>query len=101
MNYQKIKLIQQTFAKNAYAQQVPTETVREVYAKVDSVGGREFFAAQQIGIKPELKLSFVTDYNGERLAEVDGERYVIYRTYQTLEDYCELYLHKEIGENED
>ena len=100
MNYQKIKLIKQSFTQDDYGQQVPTETSREVFAKVESVGMNEFFAANQLGFKPDLRLTFVQEYKGEEIAEVGGVRYEIYRVFQKFEDYAELYLKVIIGESQ-
>lgn len=100
MDYQPIKLIRKSYTTDDYGQQIPTETSREVFAKVESVGMNEFFTANQLGFRPDLRLTFVQEYNGEELAEVNGVRYEIYRTYQKLEDYVELYLKVIVGESQ-
>lgn len=40
---------------------------------------------------------FVYDYNGERIAELDGVRYGIYRTYLAQNEFIELYLERKAG----
>ena len=88
-----------------------TESTREVFAHVESVGRNEFFAAGQQGLRPELRITvFAAEYQGEQLCELDGVRYSVYRTYRVSEadfrrtarnaanaDYIELYVQREVG----
>lgn len=82
-------------AENARAHGVhesATETPHEVFCQVNSVTRTEFYSALNVGIRPELvfKLSVVDEYQDERLAEFEGKRYEIIRTYQTRDGGIEL-----------
>lgn len=72
---------------------------REVYARVESVSGGEFFAAGQKGFKPEFRfVVFPDEYRGEDECEYEGEAYAIYRTFLRKDtDELELYVHREKG----
>lgn len=72
---------------------------RQVFCRVRSVSRSEFYSAGQQGLHPALVLDmFQGDYHGERIAEFRGKEYVIYRTYQRVEDdSIELYLEEKAG----
>lgn len=49
-------------------------------------------------MNPEYRATmFSPDYNGEQIAELDGVRYGIYRTYLGRNETVELYLEKKAG----
>lgn len=74
------------------------EIRRQVFCQVDSVSRAEFFAAGQIGIKPEYKFTvFFGDYNDEERLEYKGKVYAVYRTYHARNDDLELYAKLEVG----
>lgn len=58
---------------------------REVFCGFRSIGMREFYEASTTDFHPELKLVLADylDYNGETLADYNGQRYRIIRTYRT------------------
>lgn len=60
-----------------------TETGREVYADIRSVGYNEFYAAKNAGIEPTIifRLSDYSEYQGEKLILFDSKRYRVVRTY--------------------
>ena len=63
---------------------------REVFAKQQSVGMREFYEAAATEYSPEIKfiLADYLEYNGENFAKYEGTLYRIMRTYragQTIE----------------
>lgn len=92
------QLISERYAPDALGQQVPTEVRREVFCTVGSIQQSEWFAAGHNGLRPQLRLKvFEEDYAGETLVEVDGVRYVIYRTYLGKNSQLELYLRKAGG----
>lgn len=64
---------------------VVIETSREVFCGVRSIGQKEFYQAHASDFRPEIKfiLADYLDYEGETLAEHDGRRYRILRTYRT------------------
>ena len=76
-----------------------TESTRDVYCTVRSVGQSEIYQARATGLSPELKLILAHDfeYQGEALCEVDSVRYSILRTYVTETDGIELTLERVRG----
>lgn len=91
-------LIQQTQGVDEYGDPVVTEVTREVFAKLGSVGQKEFYQAHAVGLQPEMKfvLADYMDYEGEALAEYDGQRYRILRTYRNGKA-LELTLYREVN----
>jgi hypothetical protein len=71
-----------------------TESSRTVFCNKKSVGYSEFYKASQAGYKAELKIDLYTqDYEGETLAEYEGKRYRVIRTYESKNgDFTELTL---------
>ena len=71
-----------------YGVQKPGTLIRrEIFAQVESVGRNEYFAAGQNGIRADYRFRvFAAEYLpgqfDQRECEYNGERYVIYRTYQ-------------------
>lgn len=76
----------------------PTETKRDVFCTVRSIGQQEAYLAMGQGLNPELKVILAHDfeYEGERLAELDNVRYDILRTYVTETDGIELTLQRAV-----
>ncbi len=69
------------------------EQASESYAEIRSVGARESYNAQAIGLSPELKIilpSFLDDYRDEKLVEYFGRRYHVLRVYRAADGTCEL-----------
>lgn len=93
-----LTLIAVSYTQDAIGQQVPTETRREVFCNLSSVSASEWFEAGQAGLNPEYRaIMFVYDYNGEGIAELEGNRYGVYRTYLGRDDMIELYLERKAG----
>jgi hypothetical protein len=67
--------------KRAYGQD---DVKREVFCGFRSIGLKEFYSANSTDFHPELKLVLADylDYNGENLADYNGQRYRILRTYR-------------------
>ncbi len=92
-----LTLVSTTETADAIGQQIPTETTRTVYCKIESVTRAEWIAARQQDLAPEAVCKvFFADYSGERIAELNGKRYDIYRVYEAG-DYIELYLGQRVG----
>jgi len=68
----------------------------KVFANKKSVGFNEFFKAKMAGYTEEMKFDVFTDeYAGQPLAEHNGKRYRVLRTYvdpKTGGEYTELTL---------
>lgn len=93
-----LTLIRETYVTDAISQQITKEIQREVFCKKVSVSASEWYNAGLKGLKAEYRVTvFAPDYNGEELAELDGKRYSIYRTYQGKPDEIELYLARKAG----
>ena len=91
-------LITATQRSDEYGDLVTVETRREVFAKLSSIGQKEFYQAQAVGLQPELKfvLADYLDYAGETLVEHDGQRYRVLRTYRTGQE-LELTVYREVN----
>lgn len=70
--------------KREYQGDTRVETKREVFCGFRSIGMKEFYSANSTDYRPELKLVLADylDYNGETLADYNGTRYRILRTYR-------------------
>lgn len=93
-----IKLISKSYTTDSIGQKVAIETSRTVFCALRSVSRQEWKDAGEMGFKPSLQATmFSYDYEGEEIAEVNGERYGIYRTYFSTTDTIELYLEQKAG----
>ena len=93
-----ITLIQQTYATDEYGDPWPIERDNNVFARLASIGQKEFYQAHAVGLQPELKfiLSDYLDYNGEKFVVYEGKRYRVLRTYRSgLE--MELVVYQEVN----
>jgi SPP1 family predicted phage head-tail adaptor len=72
------------------------ETRRTVFCTLKSIGQQEAYLAMGQGLNPELKVILAHDfeYEGEGIAELNGVRYEILRTYITEADGIELTLQR-------
>ena len=70
-----------TLIKREYGKE---DVLREVFCGVRSIGMKEFYSANSTDYRPELKLVLADylDYNDETLADYNGQRYRILRTYR-------------------
>ena len=94
-----LTLISETFTKDELGQNIPEETRRDVFCRMESISQSEFYEAARIGLTPSYKAVIASnfDYDGEAIAEYDGKRYAIYRTYTLESGQMELYLKREVG----
>ena len=98
MNNEIIKLISETNTVDEYGDTVTVETERTIFAQVKSIGQNEFYQAQAVGLKPEIKflISDFVDYQNEKKLKYTPfggteEVYTVLRTYRTrynLEIVC-------------
>lgn len=87
-----INLISETYTQNSYGVYESTMEKRKVFAKVDSVTGREWFEGGRNGLNPQLRFTmFQFDYLGEKIIEYNNVQYTIYRTFIKGNDEIELY----------
>lgn len=90
-----VKLVKETITHGNYGQEIITETSSTVFGRLYSVTRNEWTDAGQRGVEANFRLDVYTfEYNGEKIVELDGVRYGVYRTYiRVNEDITELYLH--------
>ena len=93
-----VTLIAVTYQEDSIGNFVAVETRRDVYCNIASVSGSEWLEAGRIGIASQYKITvFEYDYQGETIAELNGKRYGIYRTYIGKNENLELYLDRKAG----
>lgn len=93
-----LTLIGITYTADSIGQQVPKETRRDVFCNLSSVSASEWFDAGRAGLNAEHRATmFAYDYKGETIAELDGVRYGVYRTYLGKNETIELYLERKAG----
>lgn len=93
-----IALIQQTRSVDDYGDPVITETARDVFAKLESIGQKEFYQANAVGLQPEVKfvLADYLDYDGEEAVLHNGQRYRVLRTYRKGQE-LEITVYREVN----
>ena len=93
-----LTLIQQTRGVDDYGDPVLTETTRDVFCGIRSIGQKEFYQAQAVGLQPEVKfvLADYLDYNDEPMVAHNGQRYRVLRTYRTGQE-LELVCYREVN----
>jgi SPP1 family predicted phage head-tail adaptor len=75
-----------------------TEERTGVFATVASVSQKEFFTAQQSGLKPEYKLIvWAHEYEEQPEVEYNGRKYAVYRTFLREDGKTELYVMRKAG----
>lgn len=97
----KLKLIARTKSGRDPRGQVQyTETARDIYGRDLPITREEYYKAGQIGLEPERAFIISAfDYKGEQLAEVNGQKYRIYRIYPRDANETEIYLIYASGAN--
>lgn len=93
-----ITLMKETNTINEYGDTVQTFTERTVFAEVKSIGQSEFYQAEAVGLKPEIKfvIADFADYQNEKQLKYTPfggteEIYTVLRTYRNkinLEIVC-------------
>ena len=93
-----LQLVSVTYKPDAMGQQIPVETIRDVFCNVQSASAAEWFEAGRNGLTAAFKCTvFTYDYEGEETAILNGERYGIYRTYLKPDEDIELHLGRKVG----
>jgi len=92
------------YTYDEYGNEIPAESKRTVYCRVESVGRTEFYQAAQNDMHPQyiFSISHYRDYMGEKellYRDWTGKekRYAITRTYRTG-DRIELTAEERIGD---
>ena len=70
-----------------------------IFGTVSSINRTEWYDAGQNGLNPEIVFTTpIVNYSGQTIAEYNGNRYAIYRTYFPNDsDLIELYLTRDVG----
>lgn len=93
-----LTLISTDYKTDSIGQLVPIEKRKDIYCNISSVNSSEWFEAGRNGLNAEYRATmFAFDYHGEQIAELDGVRYGIYRTYLAHNESLELYLERKAG----
>lgn len=93
-----ITLMKETNTVDSYGDTTQTFTERQVFAEVKSIGQSEFYQAEAVGLKPEIKfvIADFADYQDEKKLKYTPfggveEIYSVIRTYRNkinLEIVC-------------
>lgn len=69
-----------------YGDEILKDELHEVYCNILSIGSNEFYQAQTVGVKPEIKISIADyyDYDDEQEVILDDFKYKVLRTYRSL-----------------
>lgn len=75
-----------------YGDKVIVQVRRPVFAECKSITQTEFYQAQSVGLKPEIKFKLTTswDYKSEEEVAFNGIVYKVQRTYITEDDSIEI-----------
>lgn len=96
-----LDLIAKKYTTDAMGQKIYTESSKTVFATLTSVSRAEWVSYSQSGrqglVPAYVAEVFMGDYEGESIAEYDGTKYGIYRTYERDDEMIELYLEKKAG----
>lgn len=93
-----LTLIRTVHGVDDFGDPAVAETSRVVFCRVASIGQKEFYQAQAVGLQPEIKfvLADYLDYQNELLAEHNGIRYRVLRTYRAGQE-LELVCYREVN----
>lgn len=97
-----VELLALNIEKDDLGQQIEKYEITGVFVGVlTSISQSEWFAASQLGMKPEMRvlLRDDRDFSGESYARVNDVVYSIYRTFLKDDGGIELYLRKDCGPN--
>lgn len=94
-----IELVSETKTVDEYGDTIEKTTARTVFAGLRSIGQSEFYQAQAVGLKPEIKfvLPDFLEYHDEKIIrykafnEEEAEEFTVLRTYRNnneLEIVC-------------
>lgn len=88
-----VTLISIQYEVDGIGDPVEIATKNTVFACEKSISQTEFYQAQAVGLKPQVKLVVKrVDYQNEQLAEYQGERFRVLRTFKSNSEDIELVL---------
>lgn len=79
-----ITLVQENYKDDDYGDLILEKVKRAVFAEFKSISQTEFYQAQSVGMKPEIKFELADyyDYQDEKKLIYDEKEYSIIRTYR-------------------
>lgn len=94
-----IKLVKEVKSVDGYGDTTTTQHEKVIFAELKSIGQSEFYQAQAVGLRPEIKFIIADwlDYNDEKIVrykafnDAEEQEYTVLRTYRdgnTLEIIC-------------
>lgn len=91
----RVNLIKETYSVGSYGQVLTSETSKSIYGLLNPITRTEWDTAGRAGYEADFRLDVYTfEYQGEKIVEVDGIRYGVYRSFIRInDDRTELYLH--------
>ena len=93
-------LIAITTTQDNLGQFIEAEKPYMVFCSKFSITRAEFSTAGQLGFKPDLMLVIDSDsYGNEKLLDYQNKRYSIYKTFQRVDGFTELYCEVKTGAN--
>ena len=93
------ELIAEQMTKDSRGVVQASQTRREVFCNVFSLGDETFYSAVAAGIHPDARIQIrKADYEEERLVDFEGTVYYVSRVNRTSPDYVVLTLTERIGD---
>lgn len=97
-HFSEITLIKEVESRDRIGQFTSTKTERTIPCEVGSITRQEWTMAGQRGFSPSCTaIVFSGNYENEKTAILNGERFAVYRSYERSDEQTELYLQKETG----
>lgn len=94
-------LISVTTDKDEIGNMITKEKEYMVYCSKLDITRAEISAAGSLGLKPEMMLIIDADaYGNEKLLEYQGKKYAIYKTFQRVDGFMEVYCETRSGTND-
>lgn len=92
------QLVNEEKVKDKTGQVKTTKTYTTIVGNLGSVYQREFYEANQNGLRPEgIIETCAFDYNGQRMILINNQEFTIYRTFQKGTDRIELFYGERVG----
>jgi SPP1 family predicted phage head-tail adaptor len=92
-------LLSETQTKDALGQPIISEKSFLVFCSKLSITRAEHHVAGQQGFKPEMMLVVDSDsYDQEKKVEYQNKKYTIYKTFQRIDGFTELYCEVNVND---
>ena len=93
------ELVAEHMSKDSRGIVKASETRREVFCNVFSMGDEAFYNAVAAGVHPDARLQIrKADWEGERMVTFEGVDYYVSRVARTSPDYVVLTLTERVGD---